>query len=203
VTSENICYLFEGKMQFASDGGITTDNPKEKEFVVYQAIQNAMENGALLDNFSFPEVLNVSYVNDSSDYQDKNSSTTFVAPSSATKSMNPTEERSMNMGVLSASMCGTVLLALVALKIRRSRRSDSKDNNNVDDVEEALSSVDDRFIDTDSRMLYSRSYDDTATFDGVQSINTVSDIPPSLTNVEDSILSFAHTLTCGFQNAFK
>uniref|UniRef100_A0A6T7G6F1 Uncharacterized protein n=2 Tax=Attheya septentrionalis TaxID=420275 RepID=A0A6T7G6F1_9STRA len=197
-------------MRFVSNG-ITSGNQEEEEFVFYQAIQNAMENGALLDNSSFPEVLGVSYVNDPSDLQDKNTAV-FVVPSSAKKSMNPTAERSMILGVLFASVCGTVLLLLVALKIRHSS-SGSKDNvdddsakeeQDMEGIEEALSSVD-QFVDTGSisNTLDFRSFDDTATFDGIQSINTVSDIPPSLTHVEDSILRFAHTLTCGFANAFK
>jgi hypothetical protein len=210
VTSEHSCYLFEGKMRFVSNG-ITSGNQEEEEFAFYQAIQNAMENGALLDNSSFPEVLGVSYVNDPSDLQDKNT-VVFVAPSSAKKSMNSTAERSMILGVLFASVCGTVLLLLVALKIRQSSIG-SKDNvdddsakeeQNMEGIEESLSGVD-QFIDTGSisNTLDFRSFDDTATYDGIQSINTVSDIPPSLTHVEDSILRFAHTLTCGFANVFK
>eukprot|EP00978_Attheya_sp_CCMP212_P025534 scaffold82320_cov65-Attheya_sp.AAC.1 len=198
-------------MRFVSNG-ITSDNQEEEELVFYQAIQKAMENGALLDNSSFPEVLNVSYVNDPSDLQDKNTAV-FVVPSSAKKSMNnPTAERSMILGVLFASVCGTVLLLLVALKIRHSS-SGSEDNvdddsakeeQQMEEIEEALSSVDQLF-DTGSisNTLDFRSFDDTATYDGIQSITTVSEIPPSLTHVEDSILRFAHTLTCGFANSFK
>eukprot|EP00978_Attheya_sp_CCMP212_P048680 scaffold560021_cov98-Attheya_sp.AAC.1 len=97
---------------------------------------------------------------------------------------NPPAERSMILGVLFASVCGTVLLLLVGLKIRHSSISGSEDiivdadsakeqQDMEDDLEEALSSVD-QFNDTGSisTMLNFRSFDDTATYDGIQSINT-------------------------------